>query len=223
MDNCLKQHVLFLIDTSGSIRRSRFCRVNCAIANLVTWFCKPVSFAVMTFSDSFHKEFCFDAYSNECSGRLSAKTAIKNIGYRDGLTFTGRAIKCAFREMIDGDCGFSGSYDCLTIVIVTDGNSNGPSDTCAVARRYRDMHPGVKMYSIGIGNVDRQELECLASEPSSQHLFQHPDFDSFLMELDDLYDFLLIAPIGSSCANAIYQNVPIGSGRSCQDIQKDQC
>ena len=221
-ENCEHQYVLFLIDTSGSIGETNFCAFNCELANLVQWFCKPISLAVMTFSHTFHKEFCFDAYSNDCFGRESAKFAIKNIGYRGGGTHTGTAFECASREMLNGDCGFPGSYDCLSIVTITDGMSNGPRRVCDVVENYRREN-NVKTYSIGIGdNVNEQELQCLASSQQSHH-FQHQDFQSFVNELTDLYGILESNLLPFTCANAAYASTPLGTERSCSDIENDDC
>ena len=60
---CTHQYVLFLLDTSGSIGQETFCKTNCALGNLVQWFCNPVSLAVMAFSHNFHREFCFNAFT----------------------------------------------------------------------------------------------------------------------------------------------------------------
>ena len=64
------------------------------------WFCNPVSLAVMTFSHNFHREFCFNAFDNNCNGRQNTKSAMRNIGYRGGSTSTSEAVDCAFDEML---------------------------------------------------------------------------------------------------------------------------
>ena len=122
---CTHQYVLFLLDTSGSIGEETFCKTNCALGNLVQLFCNPVSLAVMTFSHNFHREFCFNAFDNNCDGRQNTKSAMRNIGYRGGSTSTSEAVDCAFDEMLQRSCGFSGDYSCLSVVTITEGRSNG--------------------------------------------------------------------------------------------------
>ena len=107
--HCDHQYVLFLLDTSGSIGETDFCRMNCLLSDLVQWFCHPISVAAMTFSHTFHKEFCFDSFDNTCAGRNGAKSAIRNLAYRGGgLTLvtpsTVHLLRCSWREIV----GFRG-------------------------------------------------------------------------------------------------------------------
>ena len=223
-DTCTHQYVLFLLDTSGSIGKETFCKTNCALGNLVQWFCNPVSLAVMTFDHNCHKEFCFNAFDNDCTGRNNTKSAMRNIGYRGGLTYISEAVDCAFDEMLQRRCGFSGDYNCLSIVTITDGRSNGRSDVCRIIERYRRLY-NVKTYSIGIGNTNQTELECLASEPHRLHLFQYPDYNTFISVMESVY--LLLQDQSDSvagdyaCANAIYTHIPFGTSQC--PIKRDPC
>ena len=201
---------------------SHFCDVTCELGNLVQWFCSPVQLAVMTFSNIFHEEFCFDEYSNTCDGRQSAKAAMKRIGYRGGSTHSG-----AFDEMLDEDCGFPGNHECLSVVFVTDGRSNGPSPVCVVAADLKRSYPSTSFYSIGIGNVNEAELRCLASNYDDRHLFQYPNFDKFEEEMSTLNDIFhgsgSTPPLGFSCAHAMFDNNPLGRV-DCPEIgQRDTC
>ena len=225
---CNPQYVLFLLDTSGSIWRSRFCELTCELANLVQWFCSPVHIAVMTFDSFFHQEFCFDDYNNDCPGRESVKAAIKNIGYRGYNTYTGEAVECAFREMLNENCGFPRNYDCLSIVTITDGQSNGQRDVCSVLDGYKSDY-GFTSYSIGIGDVNQTELECIATNPTPTHLLQYPNFERFKRELDLLDLFFHggtvmgvdVPPSGFTCINAIDSN-PVGT-ENCRPGPRDTC
>ena len=222
---CNTQYVLFLLDTSGSIGPVNFCDVTCELSNLVQWFCSPVQLAVMTFSDTFHEEFCFGEYSNTCNGRRSAKAAMKRIGYRGGNTHSGRALRCAFDEMLVGDCGFPGNHECLSVVFITDGWSNGPSPLCDVAADLKTSYPSTSFFSIGIGNANEAELRCLATNYDDTHLFQYSNFDKFKEELNSLNTIFHIYPRGFSCAHAMFDDTDEPLGRvDCPEIgQRDTC
>ena len=61
-------------------------------------------------------------------------------------------------------------------IVITDGVSNINSRrTIPEAVTARDV--GVHIYAVGIGLRDTRELERIASEPASEHVFAVADFD----------------------------------------------
>ena len=58
------QHVLFVLDTSGSIGPTQFNRMKNAIAKLVPLFCKQVKIAIVSFDHQVNLEFCFNCFGN---------------------------------------------------------------------------------------------------------------------------------------------------------------
>ena len=56
-DNNVKRSVLFVLDTSGSIRQQTFQKMTTALRRLTPFFCAPVQFALMTFSQKRWLEF----------------------------------------------------------------------------------------------------------------------------------------------------------------------
>ena len=222
---CTNQYVLFLLDTSGSIGQSTFCRVTCLLGDLVQWFCNSVRVATMTFSHAFHKEFCFDDYNNDCIGRDGARSAMRNIGYRRGGTHTGEAINCAFIEMLmNPSCGFSQNWECLSIVFITDGRSNGPLNTCDEVNRLRATFADVTTYAIGIGGgVNEAELRCLASNPDADHLLQYPNFDAFIEGLSTVHGVLKLESMQLGNSAFACANVHGLFGSSTCPLQESQC
>ena len=95
------QHVLFVLDSSGSIGSTSYDRMKSAIAKLTPLFCRQVHFALLTFSTKFHLEFCFNCFDNTFDGRLQASDAIKAADYQAGLTYTGGAARCICEELLD--------------------------------------------------------------------------------------------------------------------------
>ena len=85
------QHVLFVLDSSGSIGSTSYGRMKKAIAKLTPLFCKKVKFSLMTFSSRLNLEFCFDCFENNIFGRNAAASAIKAASYQAGSTYTGRS------------------------------------------------------------------------------------------------------------------------------------
>ena len=118
-----KQHVLFMLDTSGSIGSAEFERVKEAVSNLTLLFCREIEVAVLTFNHEFHLEFCFNCYHEQDT--LGPYTAIRNIQYRGGLTYTAGATKCACESLLGPSCGIEYASDtCVDIIYITDGKSN---------------------------------------------------------------------------------------------------
>lgn len=179
---CEVQHVLFLLDTSGSIGRSDFRRLTSTLGKLVPLFCKSIEIAAMTFSDTHFLEFCFNHFDNNCPGRRAAKRAIQAIPYRGGMTHTAEALQCAFDHILTQDCGLEADAECINIVFFTDGRSNGQGNVCEVIQELKSRRK-FETFSIGIGNTNPEELSCIASDANSTNLFQFPSFNNFVREL----------------------------------------
>ena len=77
------RHVLFLLDTSGSIGEYDFDIMTSTLSTLVHYFCRRVKVAAMTFSDKHYIEFCFNCFDNDCPGRDDARDAMKDIQWMD--------------------------------------------------------------------------------------------------------------------------------------------
>ena len=190
---CTTEYILYMLDTSGSIGRDRFMEMTCEVANLVKWFCKPIKIAAMTFGDTFSREMCFDEYDNTCDGRSDAKAEMKSIPYRGGLTHTACALDFTFTNIIEADdCGADLTDGCLTIVVITDGQSNGCGDVCQKVQYYKQLHD-FEIYTIGIGNTNQAELECI-SDNTPEHIFHFSDFQEFTTRLDQINNFFQSTP-----------------------------
>ena len=166
---CTHRSIVFLLDTSGSIRRNDFERIKVALSKLVTFMCGNNHVAFMTFSHALQMEFCFDCYNQS-----TIKDPISNISYRGGLTHTGKAIRCLHDNILtsDGFCQMNTDIECLDIVVVTDGHSNGPlhySESCREMDQIKYKWRGVvNVHAIGIGLGNRiEELECLTNSNDS--------------------------------------------------------
>lgn len=213
---CEVQHVLFLLDTSGSIGNHDFRRLTQTLGNLVPLFCKSIEIAAMTFSDTHFLEFCFDHFDNNCPGRRAAKRAIKAIPYRGGMTHTAEALQCAFDHILTSDCGLEVDAECISVVFFTDGRSNGPGNVCQVIQQLKQRRK-FETYSIGIGNTNPNELRCIAGDPDTDdtdsNLFHFPSFNKFVRDLNVIER--VFDNTGYSCVNVPSGKESLGGYQDC--------
>ena len=169
----VKRYVLFVLDTSGSIRDDNFKKMLHVVSELVPLFCGNISFAIMTFGNIIKQEICFDCRMKD----NDIAPFIQSIVYRDGSkTRTGKAAKCACTEMLTSNCGYEiprGSHIFTDVIFITDGYSNGDLDVCKetecfeqdIKNHYnslsRDTILDMYVFAIGIGRPKYEELSCI--------------------------------------------------------------
>ena len=198
-----EQHILFLLDISGSIGSYRFTQVTTAVSNLVALFCSPPKIGVMTFDHQFKLEFCFDCFGTDANGRYEAAQAIRNIIYRGGATYTGGATRCACDELLTPGCGMPSDATCTDVVYITDGKSNDP--TLKVCNEVQCLHNhlnGVNTYAIGIDNYNEDEINCIAQSSDLFSTFRFEDFDDFEAAIDNIIQRLIDNSNEYSCTNS---------------------
>ena len=194
------QHVLFVLDTSGSISRDTFRQMTGAVADLTSLFCKPIEVAVLTFSHQFYLEFCFNCFETDIWGRIKAIKAIREIPYRGqgGYTATGGAAKCVCEKLLNTSCGVEfADNTCVDVVFITDGQSNDRNfEICDEVKCLHDHLLKLNTYSLGIGRFNtpsaRMELKCIQNSSNDQSLFTFETFKEFIKQLkkveEDLFD-----------------------------------
>ena len=190
------RHVLFMMDTSGSIGEENFMSMTNSVSKLVRYFCRKTKVAMMVFNHEHTLEFCFDCFDNNCGGRRAVRDKIRNIMYRGGATFTGSATRCACETILTPDCGFDVCQACLDVVYITDGRSNDfHHNICETVQCIHNLpNADVNVYAFGIGdNTNETELNCIAGNSSNNYnhkgnntrnhhgnaIFRVPDFQSF--------------------------------------------
>lgn len=182
------QHILIVLDTSGSIGVSNFREMTASLSCLVPLFCNPIQVGVITFSRNYFLEFCFDCFDNTCEGRNATANAIRAIPYRGGMTYTGGVVRCVnelLTNQLQQTCNFDiddGDTHCLDVVFITDGYSNGPIDVCQEINNSRLHNDSkIEVHAIGIGNsVNMAEIDCLSKGHES--IF-YEKFDDFIKGL----------------------------------------
>ncbi len=159
-----------------------------AIANFVPLLCDNLKVAVVSYSHNINVEFCFNCHDlcnhSLCFDRGRVRESIRGIRYRGGLTHTGSATRCIKDYILDPnwECGADTSSDCLDVIYVTDGRSNGPlryPRTCNEVTCLKN-HPTwcgrVNTYVIAIGSgVNRAEISCM-TQNNEDSVFNVADF-----------------------------------------------
>ena len=199
------QHVLFMLDTSGSIGSENFENMTRSLSKLVRHFCRPIKIAAMIFSHERHLQFCFNCHDNTCTGRKAAARAVKDIRYRGGSTHTALATKCACDTILSTSCGFNTTAACLDVIYVTDGYSNDPyRSVCPTVRCLHDRNnTDVKVYAFGIGdNVNETELACITGSADynlwGNRLFRVPTYQSFSESIESISEAVFENPMIST-------------------------
>ena len=172
--------LIFLLDSSGSINQNdpkNFDRVlnftKAVISTLDVGFDKT-RVGVISFSGNVSHEFILKKYHS----KTEMLAAVDNITYMSGGTNTHLGLD----EMrTNGFSAASGARNTSrgiphVSVVMTDGQSNQPSETILAAKRVHDA--GITVFAVGVTtNINVEELQTIASEPVCSHLFQ---LDTFL-------------------------------------------
>ena len=204
--------MVFVLDTSGSIGNSSFQQMTSAISNFVPLFCDNIKVAVVSHSHELNIEFCFNCHDlcQSCAtGRANVASAIRGIQYRGGNTHTGVATRCVQDYVLNPSwgCGVDTSSNCLDIIYVTDGHSNGPlkyPQSCEEATCLKN-HPTwcgrVNMYAIAIGNnVNEDEINCL-TQNNEKSVFNVSDFKEFEDLVSSAHQMLANPNAGYYCVD----------------------
>ena len=213
-EDCEYQHILFVLDTSGSITGETFNKLTALLGDLVVLFCKPISVAVMTFDNQYYMEFCFNEFDNSPLGRDRTNKTIRSIPYvrpgreceRARYTHTAGAARCICDYVfgLGGQeeryrCGLDlASAPCVDVVFITDGQANDPElDVCETVQCLHDKSTtstyNVNTYAIGVGFVDTHQLECMIDNDlkmDEYHLFNFDTYDELQMQFQKAVDRL---------------------------------
>ena len=182
------RHVLFIVDTSGSIGATTFNKVRDLLANISEKLCDHLRVAMMTYSHNINLEFCFNCHTD----RRDIFNAIKRVRYRGGLTHTTDATKCACDTLLTPRCGLpKGRYTPNTdIVYLTDGHHNGPCKN-NLANEVKCFHNqrNINTFAIAIGNAALATVEALENphDTGDSHIFNVDDF----VELEKVFKLII--------------------------------
>ena len=196
---CNDRYVLFMLDTSGSIKNTTFRNLVANLSNIVPLLCSNTKLAIMSFSDRMYNEFCFNCYTNHYEEATTLQRRIASIPFRGGNTHTGRAINCACNKFLTESCGLPSEDEyknCpspIDVVVITDGKSNGHVDVCNAAKCLHDQPLyDVNTFAIGVNNFDQQELDCIVNQNdlNAKSIFYMSDYTELNVLFNKICDYL---------------------------------
>lgn len=167
--------LVFILDTSSSVGKENFEKIRQWVANLVESFdvgVEKTRVAVVRYSDRPTAEFNLGRYKT----LEEVKRAAGNIRYLGGNTKTGDAISFTTNNIFTERTGARPAAKGIqkVAILLTDGRSQDfvlePSVAAAAA--------GIRLFAVGIGEALKEELEEIAAEPKSAHVFHVTDFDA---------------------------------------------
>ncbi|XP_015995750.2 collagen alpha-6(VI) chain isoform X2 [Rousettus aegyptiacus] len=145
--------LVFLMDGSNSIGPDDFKKMKAFLASVVQDFDvsdNRVQIGVAQFSDTYQEEFLLGTFT----GKKEISFKIENIQQIFGFTCIGAALR-KVGHYFQADMGSRINAGVPQVLLVlTDGQSQDE-----VAQAAEDLrHKGIDIYSVGIGNVDDQQL-----------------------------------------------------------------
>ncbi|KAK3084398.1 hypothetical protein FSP39_012906 [Pinctada imbricata] len=161
--------IVFVLDSSWSLGSTENFQkelkfVSDVVRNLEFNFGES-TVSIITFSDNAEMRLRSQSFSR----RDDFQREILNLDWKGGNTYTNKALEMMYDEMRNKRSGTVG-------VVVTDGGSTDPAALEAVVRKIHRI--GFQMFAIGVGKaINRKELEMIASEEKSAHLFMVDDLD----------------------------------------------
>ncbi|XP_057679033.1 collagen alpha-1(XII) chain isoform X2 [Corythoichthys intestinalis] len=162
--------VVLLVDGSYSIGLANFAKVRAFLEVLVNTFDigpDKVRIGLVQYSRDPHTEFQLDAHS-DLNGVLKA---LRSFPYRGGSTNTGKAMSYV------RDRFFRTARPNVprVTILITDGKSSDAFQGPAARLREAD----VEIFAVGVKDAVRSELEAIANQPASTHVYTVEDFDAF--------------------------------------------
>ncbi|KTF84600.1 hypothetical protein cypCar_00011151 [Cyprinus carpio] len=194
--------LVFILDTSSSVGKENFEKIRQWVANLVESFdvgAEKTRVAVVRYSDRPTTEFNLGRYKT----LEEVKRAAGNIRYLGGNTKTGDAISFTTNNIFTERAGARPASKGIqkVAILLTDGRSQDfvlePSTAAAAS--------GIRLFAVGIGEALREELEEIAAEPKSAHVFHVTDFDA----IDKIRGRLR----RRLCENVLCPNMKVQAGR----------
>ncbi|XP_036049679.1 collagen alpha-6(VI) chain [Onychomys torridus] len=148
-----KVDLVFLMDGSNSIHPNDFQKMKAFLASVVQDFdvsLNRVRIGVAQFSDSYRPEFLLGTFT----GEKEISTQIEGIQQIFGYTHIGEALRKVRHYFMPDTGSRINAGTPQVLLVLTDGQSQ--DEVAQAAEELR--HKGVDIYSVGIGDVDDQQL-----------------------------------------------------------------
>uniref|UniRef100_A0A3Q2C9G3 Matrilin 3a n=1 Tax=Cyprinodon variegatus TaxID=28743 RepID=A0A3Q2C9G3_CYPVA len=160
--------LVFIIDSSRSVRPAEFEKVRIFLANMVDTLdvgSDATRVAVVNYASTVKIEFLLKDHFN----KLDLKKAIARIEPLATGTMTGLAIKTAMKEAFTEQSGArSRSRNIAKVaIIVTDGRPQDQVEGVSAEARATE----IEIYAVGVDRADMRSLQLMASLPLEEHVF----------------------------------------------------
>ncbi|KAL8176578.1 UNVERIFIED_CONTAM: hypothetical protein K2H54_036538 [Gekko kuhli] len=170
--------IVLLIDGSGSIEAPDFRKMKTFISEIMKRLLSSTTqFALAQYSSRYREHFTFRQFQNN----PNPDALVRGVEQLTGGTYTATYIQRVVRELFQPRTG-SRPGATKILIVITDGQKSGDR------LEYRDVIPeaeraGIIRYAIGVGRAfslgaARQELNDIASKPSSEHVFPVSNFNA---------------------------------------------
>lgn len=169
--------IVISMDESGSVYSSDFARMKDACGNLIEDLYDNDKIALFTFDDIVRKQSSF-LYKDD------AKNILTGIVQHDGAT----SIKDAIISAIGEFSSFGRENVLKVIILLTDGESNSditPKSYYEIAELAAENN--IVIYTIGVGNVSKQDLEILAYNTGGNY-YHISDFTKLYSTFSNIKD-----------------------------------
>ncbi|XP_010221222.1 PREDICTED: collagen alpha-6(VI) chain [Tinamus guttatus] len=164
-----KADIVFLVDSSGSIRPAEFQKVKDftqSVMSRVEVGLDNVRFGLLQFSSEVREEFQLDRYSS----KPDLQRAIQEMRQMKGKTFTGKALSFAASYF---DRGRGGRPELKQyLIVITDGKSHDPVKIPAKALRDK----GITIYAIDMLQANNSQLVEIAGTQDRVFFENNLDF-----------------------------------------------
>ncbi|MBN3276151.1 CO6A4 protein, partial [Polyodon spathula] len=166
--------IVFLVDGSTSIGDINFQKVKNFLYTFVESLDigrERVRVGLAQYSDTANQEFLMNEYAN----KTAILEQIQNLQYREGPTYTGKALEFIRDVYFTKDAGSRAQEGVPQIAIVlTDGESADQVRMPADELRKKD----ISVYVIGINTAGYEELKDIANKPTAKFLYNIENFDA---------------------------------------------
>ncbi|KAF4023430.1 hypothetical protein G4228_015042 [Cervus hanglu yarkandensis] len=162
--------MIFLVDGSWSIGHSHFQQVKDFLASVIEPFeigPGKVQVGLTQYSGAPQTEWDLNAFST----KEEVLSAVHNLRYRGGNTFTGLALTHVLEQNLKPRAGLRPEAAKL-VILVTDGKSQ--DNAHAAGHVLKGL--GVDIFAVGVKNADETELRLLASQPLDITVHNVQDF-----------------------------------------------
>lgn len=177
-----KADVTFLLDNSDNVGQQNFLKELSFVRDVTnTMQLAPdkMQVSAVTFGTGATNQFDLNQYTDTAS----LQNAIMSIPFRGGKMQLANAIHYATGSSFSPVHG--GRADAPHIAVVITNQPSGTIDSVKLQSQTAKDN-GVILYTVGVGNaVDQKELQTIASDPDSRHMFSSQNFDA-LSSLSDL-------------------------------------